>query len=135
MRTKLTEAQLDAKLKGNLLYEGLNDSQKQFVRVYIQNDGDLTDANFPQHKVYRYRKAERVVALLRVFGFNLQESMVQSKELLRLISRRLRLDTTSNEDFIRLATLAQELQPKIRSKKKAAPKSIDEAVLEAEKKA
>jgi hypothetical protein len=136
MRQKLTEAQLDTKLKGNLLYEGLNESQREFVKLYIINNGDLTNTSFTSHKEYRYRRNARIIALLRVFGFTeLQETAVQSKELLRLTSYRLRLPETTNEEFIKLATLAQGLQEKTERKRpKKAPATIDAAVLAAERK-
>jgi hypothetical protein len=129
MKVNLTDEQLDAHLLRDVRYQCLTPKQREFVKRFIQNKGDLTTAGMSPELAAHYKKNPTIIEVLRSFGYiNLKRPRVGKKELARLISNRLRDDRISTADFIELARMHEALKP---TKKK--PATIDEAVLAAEK--
>jgi hypothetical protein len=133
MKQNLTDEQLERHLSKYVQYQILSDAQRKFVKAFIQNKGDRSALGMQTKQTYNYTKIPAVVDVLRKFGyFNLRKPVVGKKELVRLISSRLRDDSISTSEFIRLAEMHEALKPV--SAKKKSPATIDEAVLAAERK-
>jgi hypothetical protein len=131
MKQNLTDEQLERHLSKYVQYQILSDVQRRFVKAFIQNKGDRSALGMHPKQTYNYTKIPAVVDVLRKFGyFNLRKPVVGKKELVRLISSRLRDDNISTTEFIRLAEMHEALKP-VAAKKK--PVTIDDAVLAAER--
>lgn len=141
MKAQTTEDKL-RRLRQDERYQALSPAKQNFVRTYIETNGDkiksaaatselLKSEQAALQKAYRYLKDFTVRILLRTIGgFDLQESLVTRAELARLTSQRLRDATTSSAEFVRLAELLQAMDKK---KPKRKPVTIEEAVLAAER--
>jgi hypothetical protein len=133
---KTIEQKIDA-LVQNDIYRQLPTTKRKFVRAMIET-GDKKKAGYATSDklssdraalrvAYRCLKDPVVVAVLKTFGQNPQDPPLSDKELMRLVSARLRQEGLGTTDFLRLVELHQSLK---KTGKK--PPTIEAMVLEAE---